>query len=106
MTMSPNGRAVTEPWFRVGQRVVCVDAAPNPKGYPLKVLKRGTIYTIRAIDATPRRWDAPGWGVHVEGILVMNPRRIEWAMNPGRFRPVVDRATDIEIFTKLLSGVP
>jgi hypothetical protein len=92
--------------FHVGQRVVCVDAAPNPKGYPKKLLKRGKIYVIRAIDATPKRWNPPGWGVHVEGILVMHPKKIEWAMDPARFRPVVERPTDIAIFRELFAGVP
>jgi hypothetical protein len=89
--------------FRVGQRVVCVDASLNPR-HGIKVLSRGKIYVIRAIDETPRRWEPPGWGVHVEGISVAHPGgKFEWTMRPSRFRPVVDRPTDIEVFKKLLA---
>ena len=69
----------------------------------IKVLSRGKIHVIRAIDETPRRWE-PGWGVHVEGISVAHPGgKFEWTMRPSRFRPVVDRPTDIEVFKKLLA---
>jgi hypothetical protein len=94
----------TEPWFWVRQRVVCVDAAPNPGGYPRKLLTRGRIYVIRAIDTTPG-WKPPRWGVHLEGIFIVCPDgRREWAIHPRRFRPVVERPTDIEIFRELLDA--
>jgi hypothetical protein len=101
-----------EPWFSVGQRVVCVDDAPNPL-WPIKPLARGRIYVIRAIDTTPG-WKSPRWGVHVEGIYVAYPDLrakdtakpkqsfVEWAMKPSRFRAVVDRPTDIGIFKRML----
>jgi hypothetical protein len=74
---------------------------------PRKLLSRRKIYVIRATDETPRRWEAPGWGVHVEGIHVAHPAvKCEWAMNPKRFRPVVDRPTNIYVFKKLLAGSP
>jgi hypothetical protein len=97
----------TEPWFRVGQHVVCVDASPNQRyGLALPMLKRGGIYVIRAIEDKPG-WQAPGWGVHLEGIYIIHPdAKCEWAMKPSRFRPVVDRPTDIEIFRKLLAQAP
>jgi hypothetical protein len=90
--------------FRVGQRVVCIDASPNKRyGVAVPGLKRGGIYIVRGIDHKPG-WEAPGWGVHVEGIRVMHPDvGCEWAMRPGRFRPVVDRPTSIEVFRKLLA---
>jgi hypothetical protein len=90
--------------FSVGQRVVCVDASINPKQGG-KVLSRGKIYIVRAIDQTPRRWEAPGWGVHLEGISVAHPNgKYEWTMRPSRFRPVVDRPTNIGVFRKMLAG--
>jgi hypothetical protein len=90
--------------FHVGQRVVCVDASPNKRYGPLRMLKRGRIFVIRAIDDKPG-WEAPGWGVHLEGIIIIHPDTgREWAMKPSRFRPVVDRPTDIEIFRKLLAA--
>jgi hypothetical protein len=68
------------------------------------MLKRGRIFLIRAIDRKPG-WEAPGWGVHLEGIHINHPDAgCEWAMKPSRFRPVVDRPTDIEVFRKLLAG--
>jgi hypothetical protein len=78
------------PYFTVGQRVVCVDAEPH---WPRRAgsLTRGGIYTIRAIDQRPG-WQAPGWGVFLEGIRVISPDDgTEWPMNPTRFRPVIDR---------------
>jgi hypothetical protein len=96
--------SVGRPGFHVAQRVVCVDASANPK-HGAKMLSRGKIYIVRAIDQTPRRWEPPGWGVHVEGITIAHPSgKFEWTMRPGRFRAVVDRPTSIEIFKKLLAG--
>jgi hypothetical protein len=73
--------------FRVGQKVVCVDASlpANPwhRQHPL-VLKQ--IYVVRHcfvkcidIDDSRRGWQ-------------------NW-----RFRPLVERKTDISIFTKMLT---
>ena len=44
--------------FHVGHRVVCVDASLNPQ-HSVKLLTRGKIYTVRAIDQKPD-WQAPG----------------------------------------------
>ena len=94
---------MSRPDFHVGQRVVCVDAAPNPK-HSGKPLSRGKIYVIRAIDATPRRWEPPGWGVLLEEVTVAHPSgKFEWTMRPSRFRAVVDRPTDIEVLKRLLA---
>src|SRR5262249_41072332 len=88
--------------FHIGQRVVCVDTSPNRRCSAAKLLTRGKIYTIRAIDSNPG-WQAPGWGVHLEGIWIIHPDvGCEWPIHPRRFRPIVDRPTDIEIFRKLL----
>jgi hypothetical protein len=98
-------RAPTAITFHAGQRVVCVDASPNRR-CGLKLLARGKIYIIRAIEQKPG-WEAPGWGVHLEGIHIVHPDvDWEWAMRPTRFRPVVNRPTNIEIFKRLLAGVP
>jgi hypothetical protein len=98
---------MTVPHFRAGQRVLCIDAAPNPL-WPHKVLTAGKIYTIRAVDRGENgKWKSPGWGIHLEGILVVYPgRRSEWAFNPKRFRPIIDRPTDIEIFRRMLHEQP
>jgi hypothetical protein len=87
--------------FRVGQRVVCVDATPNRLS-TTKVLTRGKIYTIRAI-VQGADWKPPGWGVHLEDVFIFYPDDgVEWPFNPKRFRPLKQRPTDIEIFRNLL----
>jgi hypothetical protein len=67
---------------------------------------RGRIYTIRAIDMGD--WKTPAWGLHLEGIWMWYPGvgGGEWAINPKRFRLVVDRPTDIEVFRKMLAVGP
>ena len=94
-----------KPHFHIGQRVVCIDASPNKRhGVAVPGMKRGGIYIIRGIIRKPK-WECPGWGVLVEGICIMHPDvGCEWPMRPGRFRPVVDRPTNIEVFRKLLAG--
>jgi hypothetical protein len=95
----------TQPHFHAGQRVVCVDASLNRR-CSVKLLSRGKIYVIRAIDKKPG-WEAPGWGVHLEGVRIVHPDvGCEWPMKPRRFRPVVDRPTNIDVFKKLLAGAP
>jgi hypothetical protein len=91
--------------FHVGQRVVCIDASPNPQ-CDKKTLTRGKIYVIRAIDTLPG-WKPPGWGVHLEGVRIFYPGNcVPWAFHPNRFRPVIDRPTNIEVFKRLLAAVP
>jgi hypothetical protein len=99
------GRPRGQPWFYVGQKLVCVDASINPKGYPRKLLTAGRIYEVRAIDQRPG-WKAPHWGVHLKGIQIFYPdatRRLEWAMHPRRFRPVVERPTSIKSLEEMLA---
>ena len=97
---------MTTPYFHVGQRVVCIDAGTNRKLGGPKALKRGKIYTIRAIFEEPF-WSAPGWGVFLEGAHLTNPvSGEEWPIDPRRFRPVEERKTDIMSLTRLLADVP
>lgn len=78
--------------FRVGQKVVCVDDSPDRFGRELGVV-RGEIYTIRAV------LERQGW----QGVLLVE-------VDPGsaagwyasRFRPVVERKTDISVFHEIL----
>lgn len=94
-------RTTSIPYFHVGQRIVCVDTAPNKLSAEM-MLTRGRIYTVRAIDLG--HWKPPGWGLHLDGIELSYPGMdgVAWAFNPKRFRPVGDRPTDIEVFKKLL----
>jgi hypothetical protein len=90
--------------FRVGQRVVCVDAS---RGRPLRgaraTLVKNAIYTIRKIEI----WNDVT-GVYLEEIiepvldvwLDRGPTEPCWRLS--RFRPVVERKTDISIFKRLL----
>jgi hypothetical protein len=97
------GRPRGQPWFHVGQRIVCVDSRINPKGYPKKLLGAGQIYEVRAVDQRPG-WKAPHWGVHLKGIVIFYPNSdFEWAMNPNRFRPVVERPTSIKSLEEMLT---
>lgn len=90
--------------FHVGQKVVCVHAFVDEVRFPtLCIPVRGGIYTIRAIiqghDGIRLR----------DGLLLeeitngLGPRGIEYNFNPERFRPVVERKTDISVFTEMLA---
>lgn len=86
--------------FRVGQKVVCVDAMPKPtNSLGMHGLAEKMIYTIRRIS---------GGSVWLEEIL----RPSGWAVcrlfaecpyDARRFRPLVERKTDISVFTALLN---
>lgn len=93
--------------FRVGQRVVCIDAgpektAPDHRWVPGEEPVEGQTYTVR-------RCFADGQG---ELLLWLNEvcraplSRALYGEDAGygafRFRPVVERKTDISIFTKML----
>ena len=95
--------------FHVGQKVVCVSGPerdpPRPELNPLSYWipnwpQTGAKYTIRGIDREG-----------FEGLLleeIRNPLRPfaeghgEARFDPDRFRPIVEKKTDISIFTKML----
>lgn len=95
--------------FHVGQQVVCVDVT-SPGGGSLSPLCKGAIYTVREV----------GLPSYVNGLPCI--RLVEIQRGPGsgvsgsplddtpyyawRFRPVVDRPTDISTFKKLLNPKP
>jgi hypothetical protein len=82
--------------FRVGQKVVCVDASGLTLIKPLTI---GAVYTIRELYDDPIR----GPAVMLEEIInIMHPRG-EFGYRSVRFRPIVERKTDISIFTKMLT---
>jgi hypothetical protein len=94
--------------FRVGQKVACIETWHlNGKGNgdergPVK----GSAYTIRQIGVglSPKN---PS-GVHVRLVEIENPTRryregvYEVCFGAWRFRPIVERATDISVFTEIL----
>ena len=82
--------------FRVGQKVVCMDATnTNTLGTP--ELVKGRIYTLASVYL--------GLVTLVEPTLPVmgfqRPAYIEF--RESRFRPVVERKTDISIFTAMLT---
>jgi hypothetical protein len=88
--------------FKVGQKVVCVDinGAGRYPGYTYPELK--TVYTVRELFNCPRHG-------HLCMLLVEIINEARAGLEPGfgahRFRPVVDRTTDISIFNRILDDV-
>lgn len=80
--------------FKVGQKVVCVDASPDPFGRALQV-KKGQVYTVSAVLCG-------GIGITLVEISCTDAHGW-WA---SRFRPVVERKTDISVFQAMLKQVP
>lgn len=85
--------------FRVGQKVVCVDVSyfgPNTS-----LLRKGDVYTIASVDAYE---DAHGeYGVTLVEIIPQPAPGWRDGFRASRFRPVVERKTDISIFTAMLN---
>lgn len=77
--------------FRVGMKVVCVDASGL-----LHHLKEGAVYTISAINAK--------WGCVLIGLVEAPGDSPDVNYYPRRFRPVVN--TDISIFAAMLNKAP
>lgn len=86
--------------FRVGQKVVCVDdAEPTFHGVWAHYQVKGQIYTVTAVGLVNNldRKKLPC-------ILVAELNRNELSpLWEHRFRPIVERKTDISIFTKMLT---
>ncbi len=92
--------------FRIGQKVVCVDdGAREPRRWwPGCAVKRGEIYTIRGFVTAP--YDG------IPCILVEELRNIiahkgiiddDAGYRIERFRPLVEKKTDISTLTALLN---
>lgn len=81
--------------FRVGQKVVCVDAShwKSRRTDADQKLVLSAVYTIQAIEGT--HFEFPS--VKIEELY---PDK--W-MRANRFRPIVERKTDISIFTAMLT---
>jgi hypothetical protein len=90
--------------FRTGQRVVCIDASP---GYGAAKLPTGLIlhkvYTIAEVFTNMMNADGYCGVTLVERRkAITNPNSIP-RYSAGRFRPLVERKTSIEIFERLLT---
>ncbi len=82
--------------FRVGQKVVCVDDTHRVTGKRHPCLENGRVYEVGSFGVTWRGTE----GIHLVGVT---NRRPEQAFYKERFRPVIERKTDISIFTALLN---
>jgi hypothetical protein len=83
--------------FRVGQKVACIDADGADD------LSHGAIYTIKEILPVSKRVWRGSWCTYAPILLVeAKPNSGTVAFCPERFRPVVERETDITIFTEIL----
>lgn len=80
--------------FHVGQKVVCVDDSPNRLGEECPV-KRGPIYIVSDVGMA---WDGPY--LNIEGVRLA---RQYFGFAVERFRPIVEKKTDISIFTAMLN---
>lgn len=89
--------------FRVGQKVVCVDARAARTSVSLH---KGMVYTVRACG--PERFAEGCWVLLVE---IINPPSHwrggfeECGYAAERFRPIVEKKTDIAIFQEILRKV-
>lgn len=89
--------------FHVGQKVVCVD--DDPEGHPGLFPVAGQIYTIRWVGMFFNPWFKTNkFCVHLIEINrpAGNLTRCVVPYRASRFRPVVERKTDISIFTEML----
>lgn len=100
--------------FYVGQKVICVDDQFSQLWVDDELTGnrpvKGVIYTIRGIVTWNFR-DGTGPAIYLEEV-VNSPNPRGWFGNLGhlehpftieRFRPVIERKTDISIFTEMLT---
>lgn len=91
--------------FRVGQKVVCVDAGnyrwPGKVWLSGEEIFEGNVYTIKAIGESHGETCCQLYEV---ARITNSPQSTEgvWGYGCYRFRPAVDRKTDISVFTVIL----
>ncbi len=89
--------------FRIGQKVVCVEDRAEAAGDILDGwIKAGNIYVIRSMEFCPVQ---NRLGVRVEGVILpTNPffNDEENLIEAFRFRPIVEKKTDISVFEEIL----
>lgn len=90
--------------FRIGQKVVCVDASCTSSlgWFPGSEPKRGRVYTVRSIGIA--RNHEPGIRLSELTLTTGRPGALQQDAyyRARRFRPAVERKTDISIFRKML----
>ena len=87
--------------FHVGQKVVCVDDSVGQLTRQRELVK-GSIYTVRSL---------PPWsnGLYLQEIVLPKADFGAWegheiSFFSTRFRPIVERKTDISALTAILNG--
>jgi hypothetical protein len=97
--------------FQIGQKVVCVNDGPPSRcgevinGYTvineMDGLKNGAVYTIRGFGIC---WDTQRPGLFLNEIVrPLDYDGTETPFDRRRFRPAVQRKTDISIFKEMLA---
>ena len=92
--------------FKIGQKIVCIDASPVPadcaKALPLR-LTLNSVYTVASIHIEPH---IEGYGIRLEELP--NPSMIwadseekEWSYSSKRFRPLVENNDSVEMQTEV-----
>jgi hypothetical protein len=84
--------------FRVGQKVACIARTIHPLADAHPGLWVGKVYTVTGIVHEPT-WTTPGLL-----LAEISPRGTYVAFESLMFRPIVERATDISVFTAMLTG--
>ncbi|WP_157733180.1 hypothetical protein [Bosea sp. AS-1] len=82
--------------FYVGQKVECLTIGPLKTGLPALSLKAGHIYTVARYSRAPDGHMAV-WLVEATAVYP------EYGYLSERFRPVIERKTDISIFKAMLN---
>ena len=90
--------------FRVGQKVVCIDdeEREGPGEYTVLPVK-GRVYTVRGVASWQWNSGVSGVGVYLEELYRPLTSFGEAPWGCDRFRPVVERKTDISIFKAMLT---
>ncbi len=91
--------------FRVNQRIICIDdTTPGCLAWKKdEALVKGRIYTVRRCFVWPNDGTLILW---LNEVCRCKSAQMEWGRDIGygayRFRPIVERKTNIEIFQRLL----
>ncbi len=89
--------------FRIGQKVVCVDASPSQYGCCESALEKDAIYTISGL---PNRRGVIVAEVKMPSCELFPQGHAGWRIE--RFRPLVERKADMEarkaLFNKWLAS--
>lgn len=82
--------------FHVGQKVVCVDASAAKDGY-VPPVNEGAVYTVADVEAS----DPSDLGITLFEVTLPIRRGYGPFWKASRFRPVVERKTDISDLVRI-----